>query len=296
MLRLEIEELKGLDFNIDVIGFESRELDELFHVPGTAEEDNFDVAAALLLPPIAKPGDVWLLGRHRLICGDSTLAETYQSLMKEHEADLVLTDPPYNVDYEGGAKTKLKIQNDKMGDGAFKEFLCQAFSRMYENSKKGAAIYVFHADSEGYNFRAAFREAGYLLRQCLIWVKNSLVMGRQDYQWIHEPILYGWKDGAGHAWYSDRKQTTLIKFDRPQKSAEHPTMKPVGLCGYLIGNSSKEGDLVLDPFGGSGTTLIACDQLGRTCYTVELDPKYCDVIVKRYEQLTGQKAVLADVL
>ena len=199
-------------------------------------------------------------------------------------ADLILTDPPYNVDYQGGTKEKLKIQNDKLGDAAFLEFLTAAFERMFEQSKKGAPIYVFHADSEGYNFRTAFKEAGYVLRQCLVWVKNSLVMGRQDYQWQHEPVLYGWKDGAGHAWYGDRKQTTLVRFDKPLRNGEHPTMKPVGLCGYFIGNSSKEGDIVLDSFGGSGSTLIACEQMGRVCYTSELDSKYCDVIVKRYAE------------
>ena len=206
---------------------------------------------------------------------------------------MVLTDPPYNVDYEGGTKDKLKIQNDKMKDSVFLEFLTAAFQRMNEASKAGAAVYIFHSDSEGYNFRVAFKQAGYMLRQCLVWVKNSLVMGRQDYQWKHEPILYGWKDGASHAWYADRKQTTLIEFDKPQRNGDHPTMKPVGLCGYFIKNSSKDGDIILDSFGGSGSTLIACEQLNRTCYMSELDPVYCDVICKRYENLTGDKPVLS---
>ena len=288
--------LKDLDtsgFDVSLTGFDLSELNELFGEPDT-KEDDFDADKALneIETPISRPGDVWLLGKHRLICGDSTASEAVTTLMNGHEADLVLTDPPYNVDYEGGTDKKLKIQNDKMKDTQFLQFLTDAFTRMYEHSKKGAAIYVFHADSEGYNFRNAFKLAGYQLRQCLVWVKSSLVMGKQDYQWQHEPILYGWKDGAGHAWYSDRKQTTLVKFDKPHRNGEHPTMKPVGLCGYFIANSSKEGDIVLDLFGGSGSTLIACEQTGRICYTSELDPKYCDVIVKRYhEQATGSETV-----
>ncbi|MEI6131986.1 MAG: site-specific DNA-methyltransferase [Bacillota bacterium] len=286
--------LKGLDesgFDVSLTGFEASEISALFGEPN-AKEDDFDEAAALneIETPITKSGDIWILGKHRLLCGDSTSSDDISSLMDNKLADLVLTDPPYNVDYEGGTKEKLKIQNDKMKDEQFLQFLTDAFTRMYESSKTGAAIYVFHADSEGYNFRAAFKLAGYQLRQCLIWVKNSLVMGRQDYQWKHEPVLYGWKDGASHAWYADRKQTTLINFDKPLRNAEHPTMKPVGLCGYFIGNSSKEGDIVLDPFGGSGSTMIACEQTNRSCYTAELDPKYCDVIVKRYILQVGSSA------
>lgn len=283
--------LKDLDtsgFDVSLTGFDLSEINELFGEPDT-EEDDFDADKALeeIEEPTTKIGDVWLLGQHRLICGDSTSSEDISILMNGQQADLILTDPPYNVDYEGGTKDKLKIQNDKMNDSNFLQFLTDAFARMYESSKKGAAIYVFHADSEGYNFRSAFKAAGYSLRQCLVWVKNSLVMGRQDYQWQHEPILYGWKDGASHAWYGDRKQTTLIKFDKPLRNGDHPTMKPVSLCGYLVGNSSKEGDIVLDPFGGSGSTLIACEQMGRACYISELDPKYCDVIVKRYIESIG---------
>ncbi|OFV69196.1 site-specific DNA-methyltransferase [Acetobacterium wieringae] len=283
--------LKDLDdsgFDLSLTGFDMAEINELFGEPD-ALEDDFDPDQALdeITSPMTQPGDVWLLGKHRLICGDSTIKDDMDILMDGQLADLVLTDPPYNVDYQGGTKEKLKIQNDKLGDAAFLEFLTAAFTRMFEQSKKGAPIYVFHADSEGYNFRTAFKEAGYVLRQCLVWVKNSLVMGRQDYQWQHEPVLYGWKAGAGHAWYGDRKQTTLIRFDKPLRNGEHPTMKPVGLCGYFIGNSSKEGDIVLDSFGGSGSTLIACEQMGRVCYTSELDPKYCDVIVKRYAETTG---------
>jgi len=291
LLNLELEELSKLDLDFSLVDFG-------FDI-GTAEEikeDDFDAEKAIeeIETPITQKGDIWLLGKHRLLCGDATSSDDVTNLMNGQEADLVLTDPPYNVDYEGGTKDKLKIQNDKMQDNQFLHFLTDAFTRMYEHSKKGAAIYVFHADSEGYNFRSAFKQAGYSLRQCLVWAKNSLVLGRQDYQWQHEPILYGWKDGASHAWYGDRKQTTLIKFDKPQRSADHPTMKPIGLCGYLIGNSSKEGDIVLDSFGGSGSTLMACEQTGRICYTLELDPKYCDVTIRRWEEFTGKKAELLD--
>jgi DNA modification methylase len=282
------DELEGLEeFNFDMVPFGFEKPDEII-------EDDFDEEEALgaIGEPITRLGNIWKMGGHRLFCGDATSEDDAAALMDGAFADLVVTDPPYNVDYEGATKDKLKIQNDKMGDSDFFQFLADSFLRMYESSKKGAAIYVFHADSEGYNFRSAFKAAGYALRQCLIWVKNSMVMGRQDYQWQHEPILYGWKDGASHAWYSDRKQTTLIHFDRPMRNAEHPTMKPIGLCAYLIGNSSKEGDVVLDPFGGSGSTLIACEQTGRVCYMMELDPKYCDVIVKRWETMTGETAEL----
>jgi len=281
--------LKDLDasgFDLSLTGFDLPDLNKMFGIPDS-KEDDFDAEKALseIDEPKTKLGDVWLLGKHRLICGDSTSPEVIAKLMDSQMADLILTDPPYNVDYEGG--TGLKIQNDKMQDEQFLHFLLEAFKRMHEFSKPGAAAYVFHADSEGYNFRSAFKSAGYTLRQCLIWVKNQLVMGRQDYQWKHEPILYGWKDGASHAWYADRKQTTLVEFDRPQKNPDHPTMKPVGLCGYFIKNSSKEGDIVLDSFGGSGSTLIACEQMNRVCYTCELDPRYSDVIVKRFAQNTG---------
>lgn len=230
-------------------------------------------------PADSELGKVYQLGNHRLMCGDSTDRNDVEKLMNGQKADLILTDPPYNVDYEGG--TGLKIQNDKMEDTKFHDFLVNAFLCMDVAAKSGAAFYIWHADLEGYNFRGACKEVGWQVRECLIWNKNSLVLGRQDYQWKHEPCLYGWKDGT-HQWYADRKQTTVMDFDRPSKSEEHPTMKPVGLFGYQIKNSSKSGDIVLDLFGGSGTTLIACEQLGRKCYMMELDPKYCDVIRKRY--------------
>ncbi len=278
-----LKELDDLGFDINLTGFDAAEISALFGET-QAKEDDFDLEKATkeIDKVITQRGDIWILGDHKLICGDCTKAEEMDTLMENDFADLILTDPPYNCDYEGATKEKLKIMNDKMKDAEFLKFLTKAFNCMNKYSKKGAPIYVFHADSEGYNFRAAFKNSGYVLRQCLVWQKNSMVMGRQDYHWAHEPILYGWKTGAAHSWYGDRKQTTLIKFDRPHRSTEHPTMKPVGLCAYFISNSSKEGDLIIDFFAGSGTTLIASEQLGRKCYSAELDPKYCDVIVKRW--------------
>lgn len=237
-----------------------------------------------------KTGDIWQLGEHRLMCGDSTVITDVEKLMNGEKADLLLTDPPYNVNYEGG--NGLKIENDNMGDEKFKEFLKEAFTCANIVMKEGASFYIWHADSEGYNFRSACKEVGLQVRQCLIWNKNALVMGRQDYQWKHEPCLYGWKEGAAHTWLSDRKQTTVLEFDRPTRSLEHPTMKPVALFAYEIQNSANKGGLVLDLFGGSGTTIIACEQLNRKCYTMELDPHYCDVIITRWEKLTGKEAKL----
>ena len=259
-----------------------------------AEEDDFDAEAEYenIVEPVAKLGDVWQLGRHRLVCGDSTDKATVQKLMNGKQADLLLTDPPYNVDYEGETKDKLKIQNDNMTDDAFSAFLVKAFENAKAIMKDGASFYIWHADSNGGIFRNACAAVGLTVRQCLIWLKNSLVLGRQDYQWKHEPCLYGWKAGAAHYWGADRKQTTILEFDRPQRNAEHPTMKPVKMFDYLICNSTKKDALVADLFLGSGTTIIACEQDGRTCYGVEFGPKYCDVIIKRWEILTGQKAVL----
>lgn len=239
-----------------------------------------------------KPGDLYQLGRHRLLCGDATKPEDLERLMNGQRADLYLTDPPYNVDYVGKTKDALKIENDSRGDSEFRELLVNSFMAAKECMKAGAAFYIWHADSEGFNFRGACRDVGWTVRECLIWKKNSMVLGRQDYQWQHEPCLYGWNDGGSHAWYSDRKQTTILEFDRPTKSKEHPTMKPVKLFDYLMKNSSKKDDIVLDTFGGSGTTIIACEQNGRCGYSTELDPKYCDVIVERWEKLTGEKAIL----
>lgn len=225
------------------------------------------------------------------MCGDSTDPETMERLMDGEKADLYLTDPPYNVAYTGKTKDALTIQNDKMDNSVFRQFLNDAFFSAVSVMKKGAAFYVWHADSEGYNFRGACEESGLEVKECLVWNKNTMVLGRQDYQWKHEPCLYGWKKGAPHKWYSDRKQTTVLEFDKPSASRDHPTMKPVALFAYQIQNSTKPGDIVLDSFGGSGTTIMACEQLGRKGYVVELDPKYCDVIIKRWEQFTGDKAV-----
>lgn len=253
-----------------------------------AQEDDFDekkqeIQARCML------GDVWKLGEHRLMCGDSTDPETVKVLMDGEQVDLLLTDPPYNVDYEGGTEDKMKILNDSFkSEGHFLEFLRKAMSCASNVMKNGASYYIFHADSEGRNFREAATEIG-KVRECLIWVKNSLVLGRQDYQWRHEPCLYGWK-GTAHKWYNDRTQTTILEFDRPKRSEEHPTMKPIPLFAYLMKNSTKPGDLVLDPFAGSGTTLICAEQLGRRCYTMELDQHYCDVVIARWESLTGLKA------
>lgn len=282
LLENEIEELKLEDFDLELTGFDFDELDELFQDGEyiETEEDDFEIEEPE--NPISKRGDVWLLGRHRLMCGDSTCKEDVDVLMNEGKADLILTDPPYNVDYTGKTKDALKILNDSMDDESFYKFLYIAFTRMYEVAKDGASIYVLHADSEGLNFRKALTESGFKLAQCCIWAKQTMVMGRQDYHWQHEPILYGWKPTASHNWYSDRKQTTLWHFDRPFRNEYHPTMKPVSLVAYPIQNSSKKGDLVLDLFGGSGSTLIAAEQLNRICYMMELDEKYVDVIVDRY--------------
>ena len=240
--------------------------------------------------PITNPGDIWQLGRHRLMCGDATSADCVQVLTGGAQMDMLLTDPPYNVAYTGKTSDALTIANDKQDADAFRAFLTDAFQAANNAMKPGAVFYIWHADLEGLNFRAACAAAGFTVRQCLIWNKNSMVIGRQDYQWKHEPCLYGWKEGAGHLWASDRKQTTVLNFDRPTRSKEHPTMKPVKLFDYQIQNNTKGGDCVLDLFGGSGTTLIACEQNGRNAYVMELDPKYCDVIIHRWEKLTGEKA------
>lgn len=260
---------------------------------GTAEFDILeDEVPEAPEEPKAKRGDIYQLGRHRLMCGDSTVVEEVKKLMDGNTADLLITDPPYNVNYEGKTKDALKIENDNMTDGAFRQFLIDAFTAADEVMKPGAVFYIWHSDSEGYNFRGACRDVGWTVRQCLIWNKNSLIMGRQDYQWKHEPCLYGWKEGASHLWASDRKQTTVIDYNKPLRNDIHPTMKPVGLFDYQIRNNTKGNDTVLDLFGGSGTTIIACEQDGRKCFTMELDPCYVDAIIERWENLTGEKAVL----
>ena len=249
-----------------------------------AEEDDFEVPADGIETDIVL-GDLFEIGEHRLLCGDSTQTDTFEKLMNGQLADLVVTDPPYNVAYEGKTKDKLKIDNDNMSNGDFYQFLYDFYTALGAYTKKGGSWYVWHADSEGANFRLAMANAGIMVKQCLIWVKNSMVMGRQDYQWKHEPCLYGWKEGASHGWYSDRKQTTVLNFDRPSRNAEHPTMKPVILFSYQIENSSKQGDIVADAFAGSGTTMIACEQLNRKAYVVEFDPRYCQVIIDRMIKL-----------
>lgn len=289
-----LAELKQTDIDMDITGFSFDEVDEILKDITGSKEDDFDLDQALdeIEEPVSKRGDVWILGKNRLMCGDSTQKEDVMHLMNNQEADMILTDPPYNVDYEGKTSEALKIENDNMSETEFYNFLLDSFKNMFDSIKYGGSAYVFHADTEGLNFRNAFKSCGFKLAQCLVWVKNTFVMGRQDYQWKHEPILYGWKPGAGHYFVDNRKQSTVLEFDKPSRNAEHPTMKPVDLLVYLIKNSSKENDLMLDLFGGSGSTLIAAEQTQRRCYTMELDPKYCDVIIKRWENLTGEKAIL----
>ena len=286
LLRVEIEALQAEAFDVSLTGFDPNEIDDLFkeNLKDGLHDDDFDIEAEFKKPTFTKAGDVWTLGRHRLVCGDSTKKETYDILMDGKKANLVLTDPPYNVNYEGTAG---KIKNDHMANDAFYQFLLDAFTNMEAVMADDASIYVFHADTEGLNFRRAFADAGFYLSGCCIWKKNSLVLGRSPYQWIHEPVLFGWKKSGKHAWYAGRKETTVWEYDKPKKNADHPTMKPIALLAYPIMNSSMTNALVLDPFGGSGSTLIACEQSERTCYTVELDEKYCDVIIKRYIEQAG---------
>ncbi|MFA7463047.1 MAG: site-specific DNA-methyltransferase [Anaerovoracaceae bacterium] len=285
-LALLIADLQGTDFDVSLTGFDPGEIDDLFKdsLKDGIKDDDFDVVAELQKPAVAKLGDVWLLGRHRLVCGDSTKADTFTALMDGKLANLVVTDPPYNVNYEGTAG---KIKNDNMGNEAFYDFLLAAFRNTEAAMAQDASIYVFHADTEGLNFRKAFSDAGFQLSGCCIWKKPSLVLGRSPYQWQHEPVLFGWKKKGKHNWYTDRKQTTIWEFEKPKKNADHPTMKPIALVAYPIMNSSLTNCIVLDPFGGSGSTLIACEQSDRICFTIELDEKYCDVIVKRYIEQVG---------
>jgi len=285
-LALLIADLQGADFDVSLTGFEPAEIEDLFKdtFKDGVKDDDFDVGAELENPTFSKAGDIWTLGRHRLICGDSTKAETFDMLMGSTKANLVITDPPYNVNYEGSAG---KIKNDNMADEAFYNFLLDAYTQMHSAMADDASIYVFHADTEGLNFRRAFADAGFYLSGCCIWKKQSLVLGRSPYQWQHEPCLYGWKKNGKHQWYTGRKETTIWEFDKPKKNGDHPTMKPIPLLAYPIMNSTMSNAVVLDPFGGSGSTLIACEQTDRICYTVELDEKFCDVIVKRYIEQVG---------
>lgn len=316
-LQLLVQELTGIDYDMTDFG-----LNLQIKIDEEVKEDDF--SAEPPEQPVTQRGDIWLLGEHRVMCGDSTSPQDVEQLMDGQLADLLLTDPPYNVNYQGS--NGKKIENDNMAESQFRQFLLQAYSRAFEACRTGASAYIFHADTEGEAFRAMFREAGWGLHGCLVWVKNSLVLGHSDYQWQHEPCLYGWKPGANHYFVNDRSQTTVIddakpddlrhmkkdqllewaikaqelltqkpssviRCDKPPRNAEHPTMKPVVLCGRLIKNSSLPGQTVLDLFGGSGSTLIACEQLSRKCYTMEYDPRYVDVIVQRWEDFTGEKAV-----
>lgn len=290
-LALLIADLQGADFDVSLTGFEPAEIDSLFKdaQQSKVKDDDFDVEAELKAPVITRAGDVWTLGRHRLVCGDSTKPETFALLMGDRKANLVITDPPYNVNYEGSAG---KIKNDNMADDAFYQFLLAAFLNTEAAMADDASIYVFHADTEGLNFRRAFADAGFRLSGTCIWKKQSLVLGRSPYQWQHEPILFGWKKKGRHQWYTGRKESTIWEFDKPKKNGDHPTMKPIPLLAYPIMNSSMSNTLVLDPFGGSGSTLIACEQTDRSCCTIELDEKFCDVIVKRYiEQVSSADGV-----
>ena len=291
LLKVEVMDLDGDGFDLSLMGFGDDFMADLLAEPTEGLTDE-DAVPDVPENPVTVEGDVWLLGDHRLMCGDSTSIDALEALCGEHRADMWLTDPPYNVAYEGKTKDALKIQNDEMDNDSFRQFLRDAYSAADAVMKAGAVFYIWHADSEGYNFRGAAFDIGWQVRQCLIWEKQTMVMGRQDYHWKHEPCLYGWKDGAGHLWATDRKQTTILKFDRPSANKEHPTMKPVELFEYQMLNNTKGGDIVLDSFGGSGTTMIAAEKNGRHARLMELDPKYCDVIIKRWCDFTGKDAIL----
>lgn len=298
LLALELQTIGDLGINLDFTGFDESEISAL--TPQEITEGLTDEDAVPEPPPepITKPGDIWILGKHRLMCGDSTSMNHLATLTAGALVDMWLTDPPYNVAVQGGnhgdpdRKNGKRIMNDQMANDQFRQFLRDSYTAADSVMKPGAVFYIWHSDKEGLNFRLALRDSGWQERQLLIWKKSSLVMGRWDYHAKHEPCLYGWKEGAAHLWASDRKQTTVLEFDRPSRNGEHPTMKPVALFEYQMLNNTKGGDIVLDSFGGSGTTLIAAEKNGRIAYLMELDPKYCDVIVKRWEEFTGKKAVL----
>ncbi len=292
LLAVELRDLKDSDFDLSLTGFGDDELADLLAEAleeGLTDEDSVPEAPET---PVTVPGDIWVLGRHRLMCGDATSIENLEKLCEGQLVDMWLTDPPYNVAYEGKTKDALTIKNDEMGNDDFRQFLRDSYTAADAVMKPGAVFYIWHADSEGYNFRGAAFDIEWTIRQCLIWKKQTMVMGRQDYHWQHEPCLYGWKEGAAHLWASDRKQTTILEFNRPMRSADHPTMKPVELFEYQILNNTKGEDLVLDSFSGSGTTVICCEKIGRRARALELDPVYCDVIVKRWQEYTGKHAVL----
>lgn len=287
LLKIEIESLKDEDFDLSFTGFDESELLDLFgdDSKGKVEDDNFDLSSALEKASFVEKGDVWTVGKHRLMCGDATSKEDVQILMGDTKGNLILTDPPYGVSFK--SSSGLTIENDSMKNDEFYNFLLSAFKNMADHLEKGGSAYVFHADTEGLNFRKAFVDSGFHLAGCCIWVKNSLVLGRSDYQWQHEPVLYGFMQNGKHRWYSDRKQTTIWNFDKPKKNSNHPTSKPLDLLSYPIGNSTQENAVVIDTFGGSGSTLIACEKMNRICYTMELDEKYASVILRRYVEDTG---------
>ena len=291
MLAVELTELQNEDFDLGLTGFDEKELEDLFDNGSTdgIEDDDYDLDAALNKAAFVKRGDVWTVGRHKLMCGDATSEEDVNTLMGDKKANLIVTDPPYNVAFE--SSDGLSIKNDKMENNKFYEFLLAAFKNMASHLEKGGAAYVFHADTEGLNFRKAFIDAGFHLSGCCIWVKNSLVLGRSDYQWQHEPVLYGFLQNGKHYWSKNagRSQTTIWNFDKPKKNKNHPTSKPLDLLAYPIGNSSQENAIVIDTFGGSGSTLMTCEQTNRTCYMMELDEKYASVILRRYVEDTGDE-------
>ena len=285
MLRVELEALQDMAFDLSMTGFDDKELADLFKTDEHVEDDDFDLDAALEKAAFVKKGDIWTVGRHRLMCGDATSAEDVAKLMDGKKANIIVTDPPYGVSFK--SSDGLSIQNDSLKGDEFYQFLLQAFKNMADNLTKGGAAYVFHADTEGLNFRKAFIDAGFHLAGCCIWVKNSLVLGRSDYQWQHEPVLYGFLQNGNHPWYSDRKQTTIWNFDKPKRNKNHPTSKPLDLLGYPIQNSSQANGIVIDTFGGSGSTMMACEQTNRICYMMELDEKYASVILRRYVEDGG---------
>ena len=286
LLKIEMEELQNLGYDLEFTGFDEKELADLFGTDDKeVKEDEFDLTAALEKASFVERGDVWFVGKHKLMCGDATSSEDVAKLMEDKKANLILTDPPYNVAFK--SSDGLTIQNDSMDNNDFYEFLYLSFKNMADHLEKGGAAYVFHADTEGLNFRKAFIDAGFHLAGCCIWVKDSLVLGRSDYQWQHEPVLYGFLQNGKHPWYSDRKQTTIWNFDKPKKNSNHPTSKPLDLLAYPINNSTQANAIVIDTFGGSGSTLMACEQMNRICYTMELDEKYASVILRRYVEDTN---------
>jgi DNA modification methylase len=294
LLVLELSELQSDGFAIDVVGFEIEDIGRLLQPEARTGLTEDDEAPAVPETAVSVVGDIWRCDRHRVMCGDCLKRDQVDRLMAQASADLVVTDPPYNVAYEGKQPTHMRIANDDMTHDVFYGFLFDSFRNMFASAADGAGVYVFHADGEGVNFRRALCDAGWKVAQCCVWVKQSLVLGRQDYHWQHEPVLYGWKPTAAHRWYGDRKQSTVWQFDRPARNDQHPTMKPVALMEYPVRNSSRQGDVVLDLFGGSGSTLIACEKLQRSARLMEIDPRYCDVIVRRWQDFTGHAATLAE--